>query len=49
MLYVYEQIRIILSESSEFKNLEHELVIFGSVENGLYDKHNSDLDLTIIL
>jgi len=49
MLFVYEKIGEVLCESDEFRYFEHQLLIFGSVLNGLYDKNNSDLDLTIIV
>ena len=49
MLFVYRQTKKVLGDSEFFQNFEFDLVIFGSVLNGLYDKKNSDLDLTIVV
>ena len=50
MLYtVYEELQRIIKSSKYFTGIHHELVIFGSALNGLYDKFCSDLDLTLIV
>ncbi len=38
-----------LRESNFFKDEKFEIVIFGSLENGLFEKTQSDLDLTMII
>lgn len=49
MYFLFELIERALAVSDEFKDTQHNLVIFGSVLNALYDKNNSDLDLTVIV
>ena len=50
MLYtVYEELHNIIKSSKYFTGIDHDLVIFGSALNGLYDKFCSDLDLTLIV
>jgi predicted nucleotidyltransferase len=50
LLYtVYEEIQRIIKSSKCFTGIDHEIVIFGSALNGLYDKFCSDLDLTLIV
>ena len=46
---MYEDILSVLKNAPDLKNLEFDLVIYGSVVNGLQDKQQSDIDMTIIV
>ncbi len=44
---VKNQIENTLKQSEQFKDIDFNIAIFGSLVNGLFEKTNSDLDLTI--
>jgi hypothetical protein len=50
LLYtIYEELEHLIKTSKYFYGIDHELVLFGSALNGLFDKFCSDLDLTLIV